>query len=94
MDPLLVYTISSTMVVVTLCVSLLFWLRIKDKTKGDAQMAARLFAICFLFYAVGQSWIIFQVLKTVPVSTIPSYLNAISAFIFAIGSYYQMKSLK
>jgi hypothetical protein len=47
-----------------------------------------------MLYATGQSWVIFQVLKAVPYSDIPNYLYALAAILFAIGSYYQRKSIE
>ncbi len=94
MDPILIFTITNTAVVLALCFSLLLWLTIGDHVSGAAKKAARLYSLCFMLYATGQSWVIFQVLKAVPYSDIPNYLYASAAILFAIGSYYQLKSIQ
>jgi hypothetical protein len=94
MDSLLIFTISSTVVVLALCFALLQWLAIGDTVTGPAKKAARLFSLCFMLYATGQSWVIFQVLKALPFSNIPNYLYAAAAILFAVGSYYQLKSIQ
>lgn len=92
MDPMLIFTISGALVLVALMYSLLEWARILQKSTGQKRTGSILFAISFLLYAVGQFWVIFQVLNAVPRSTIPSYMYALAAFLFAIGSYYHRRS--
>lgn len=61
---------------------------------GSARKAAGLFVMCFALYAIGQTLVVVQVLGYLRGSgDVSSYLYALAALLFAVGSYQQYKSL-
>jgi hypothetical protein len=94
MDTQTVFIVASIIIVCALIYSLTRWWAIRGKVSTIAKTAAGLFVVCFALYAVGQSLVIIQVLGYLRgLGDVSSYLYALAAILFAVGSYYQYKSL-
>ena len=91
---LTVFVVASLVVVAALVYPLWQWLFIRKGLSGAGKVAASLFVACFALYAVGQGVVIAQVLNWLPRGDVSSYLYALAALLFAVGSYYQRKSLR
>lgn len=91
---LMIFIVASVIVVAALIFALWQWVFIRKGLSGDGRVAASLFVTCFALYAVGQSIVIGQVLYWLPFTDVSSYLYALAAILFAVGSYYQRKALK
>lgn len=92
---LTVFYISSVLVVLALLVALYSWYRIAMMRTGKSARAAKLFVVCFLLYVVGQTLVILDVAGFLSGwGYIASYLYAIAALFFAVGSYtlYKVES--
>jgi hypothetical protein len=94
MNPSTIFLSASAIVVFALAYALIKWVQIRERTGLHAKTAAGFFVACFALYVVGQSLVIVQVLGYLPgVGDVSSYMYALAAILFAIGSYYQYKSV-
>ncbi len=95
MSPLHIFIAASSIVVIALVISLVFWIKILLKTTGSAHKAGLLFATCFALYTLSQTIIIFQSIGYFTfLGGIPNYGYALAALLFAIGSWHQWKSVR
>ncbi len=94
MTPQQIFILTCSIVLVALLISLFYWIRINGLSKGTARKAAICYVICFGLYSVGQAMVILQSLKVITGwFDIPSYLYALAALIFAVGSHFQYRSV-
>ena len=94
MDQFTIFISASVVVIFALLYSLVQWTRIRTASNGHARTAATFFAICFALYVVGQSIVVLDALTVLEgMNAISSYLYALAALFFALGSYFQMKSV-
>lgn len=90
---LVAYIIPSGVVLASLILALLCWIRIVPHTAGYARTAARCFVVCFSLYAFGQALALVQMTGHVKsLYAIPPVCYAVAAIIFGLGSWKQLKS--
>lgn len=95
MTPFQIFVTASVVVILALLISLILWIQIRNMTSGYARRAASYYTFCFLLYVIGQSLVVIQALRWISFRTdISSYLYALASLLFALGTYYQYKSLK
>ncbi len=91
-----IFIVASTVVVFALLISLVYWYKIWEKgTSAEFKKGAMLYVVCFALYVIGQSLVIFQNLGVINQwYSLSSYLYALAAILFAIGSYFQYRSIR
>lgn len=95
MNATTVFIVASIVVLIALILSLGFWIQIWKHTTNTAKQAARYFVICFTLYSIGQSIALLQGMNVLRGWwSVSSYLYALAALLFAIGSSLQYRSVK
>jgi len=92
---MVIFNITSTIVVLALFASLVYWFKIwKKGTDTDFKRGSFLYVVCFTLYVVGQTLVILQSNGFVDGwYSLSSYCYALAALLFAFGSYYQYQSI-
>lgn len=92
MNSFTLFVVTLVVVDIALIIALVCWTLLAKKTSSRARVASVLFVICFALYVVGQTAVILDVVGVDINSVFSSYLYALAAILFAIGSVYQLKS--
>lgn len=94
MTPFQIFITASVIVILALVFSLILWTCIITRSVGYARWAAVLFALCFFLYTIGQTLVVLQVTQMITWNfDLSSYLYALASLVFAVGSWYQYKSI-
>ena len=73
--------------------SLFAWWKIVQKTTNREKLSAKFFLTCFTLYVIGQTMVLLQTLEVIDLGMDYSgYFYAVAAILFAVGSYFKLKS--
>ena len=88
-----VFLLTLIVVDIALIIALISWIMIWKKVSGKSKTAATFFVTCFLLYSIGQTLVILDVMELPIDSDISSYMYAVAAVFFAIGSVFHYRGL-